>query len=132
MSFISGLDGVLYGWVRRSLRPRLSYQFLPNRLQHGLVCLPGSHGQLNHLVELVLGPIIAEDPHDADRNCFVQTTSKSLAVKCKHEGDVLLTGAIDDSVQRVVQATWSNKHRSTGHGLDADSVDNEVPHLLSQ
>lgn len=22
-----------------------------------------------------LGPIIAEDPHDADRNCFVQTTS---------------------------------------------------------
>lgn len=64
-----------------------------------------------------LGPVVAEDPHDADRNCFVQTTPQRLAVKCKHEGDVLLTGTIDDSVQCVVQSTWSNKHRSTDVGL---------------
>lgn len=55
-----------------------------------------------------LGPVVAEDPYNADRNCFIQTPPQCLAVECKHEGDVLLTGAINDSVQRVVQPTCSN------------------------
>lgn len=67
-----------------------------------------SHGQGAQRGLTHLGPIVAEDPYNADRNCFVQTPPQRLAVECKHKGDVLLTGTIDDGVQRVIQPTWSN------------------------
>lgn len=69
-----------------------------------------------------LGPIVTEDPYNADRNCFIQTPPQCLAVECKHKGDVLLTGTVDDGVQCVVQSTWSKTDsplsitvRSTAH-----------------
>ena len=62
-----------------------------------------------------LGPIIAEDPHHADRNSFVQTAPQSFAVESKHKGNVLFTGIIDNGVQGVVQPTCP---RTRKHGRD--------------
>lgn len=99
--------GALCRRAGSTLGPRLCRQLLASLLQHGPVRLSGRHRQLHHLVELVLGPIIAEDPHHADRNGLVQTAPQRFAVEGEHEGDVLLTGVVNDGVQGVVQPTWS-------------------------
>lgn len=84
----------------------ISTAFLPQAVLTGWNLLP-TH----------LGPIITEDPHNADRNSFVQTAPQSFAVKSKHEGNVLFTGIIDNAVQGVIQSTCPRirKHgRNTG------------------
>lgn len=67
-----------------------------------------------------LRPIIAEDPHHTDRNCFVQTAPQSFAVQSKHEGNVLYAGVVDDGVQGVIQPAWRGHNdretRHMGHG----------------
>lgn len=45
-----------------------------------------------------LGSVVAEDAHHADGNGLVQTAPQSFAVECKHTGNVLLTGVINDGV----------------------------------
>ena len=59
-----------------------------------------------------LPPIVAKDPHHADRNSLVQTAPQSFAVESKHKGDVLLTGVVNDGVQGVVQPTWSKDNEN--------------------
>lgn len=75
-AFFRGWDGVLHGWAGRGLRSTFSCLLLPYRLQHGLVCLTGCHGQLNHLVELVLEHKRARYPPQEGRGntgCGVST-----------------------------------------------------------
>ena len=63
----------------------LSCQLPTHILQHGLVNLSRHHCQLNHLVELILVPIVTEDPHHTDRTGFVQMAPESFALDSKHE-----------------------------------------------
>lgn len=87
-----------------------------------------------------LRPIVAEDPHHADRHCFVQTAPQSFAVQSKHEGNVLYAGVIDDGVQGVIQPAWrghnDSETRHMGHGGDTDRkglspTDSNTPQLPS-
>lgn len=45
-----------------------------------------------------LCPVVAEDAHHADGDGFVKAAPQVLAVEGEHEGDVLLTGTVDDGV----------------------------------
>lgn len=84
----------------------------PDQRGHGSTA--NHNGTLLEPLPTHLSPIIAEDPHHADRNSFVQTAPQSFAVESKHEGNVLLAGVIDNGMQGVIQPTCPRTRETTG------------------